>query len=968
MTPLEFLAVVLPSAGNGFYCAAELSTRKKEHWYSLDVLGLEPPINRWDASNRDIYFALATFEEYGNREAVNARYIKSLFIDMDGYESKKAAAQALQAFSAEVGLDLLGTPYIVGSGGGIHVYWPFTEDVTIERWKPVAERLKRLCKQQDMKIDMTVTADAARVLRVPGTRNHKKKYPAPRPVQILAEGDTFSFEDLESVITSALKTPVPVSTAPAAPPLALAGKKPTTSVTPSVLAPLVQNSVTKFKNIIVKTKAGKGCAQLQHYVENAEDDGMEPLWRGWLSIAQKCEDGGKAAVWLSNLHPYDHERMNRKLAEIKGPYPCIKFDSENPGLCTNCPHWGKITNPLALGREIAVVTESSFVEVDNDSQEEPLQVLRPEPPRGYAYGKNGGVFMERTDEDSDGNEIKRSVMLCAYDFFPVELLNNNGIHEVHMVAIRNKKVQNITLPQKCIATKDETIKHLASKNIMASFGSGNDKNFYEYIRASIEKLSIERDPIKLPSSYGWQDDGTFVFAGRIYKANTAPMVVPMNGLENIVANTQPTGTLENWQKIVNMMIRRKLWDQLAILLLGAGAPLMRFTGLYGMTAHCTSRGSGTGKTLALDLAASVWGHPIHYRTGAGTSAVAMQQRLGLLRSMPLITDEITTNNRKDFEWFPAFLFSMSEGRGKERMESGANKERLNLSIWATLAIMSSNRNSLDYLAGERLHSSEGELRRLLEFSFDEKLKWTPEEIELIKSLQQNYAVVGERLAQYMVDNMGDLRTLVPQTVQQMYAHYSAPNDERFWMAGIACGVCAGLLFNSQHLGVADIPMEEILNAYGRSVDMMRSAITGSVITASDILNNFIQENQGKFVVVKMGTKAGPLAHFHDGSVVGKNTARSEVMGRIEMRDDGYIDLFLEDRLIRGYCSNRSFSFSNWKREIQQDYMVRFHKKKDMLSRTDAPPMRVAATQITMKADDEDLALQPPPPLSLVKAA
>ncbi len=75
------------------------------------------------------------------------------------------------------------------------------------------------------------------------------------------------------------------------------------------------------------------------------------------------------------------------------------------------------------------------------------------------------------------------------------------------------------------------------------------------------------------------------------------------------------------------------------------------------------------------------------------------------------------------------------------------------------------------------------------------------------------------------------------------------------------------------------------------------------------------------------------------------------MGRIEMRDDGYIDLFLEDRLIRGYCSNRSFSFSNWKREIQQDYMVRFHKKKDMLSRTDAPPMRVAATQITMKADD-----------------
>ena len=33
MTPLEFLAVVLPSPGSGYYCAAELSTRKKEHVY-----------------------------------------------------------------------------------------------------------------------------------------------------------------------------------------------------------------------------------------------------------------------------------------------------------------------------------------------------------------------------------------------------------------------------------------------------------------------------------------------------------------------------------------------------------------------------------------------------------------------------------------------------------------------------------------------------------------------------------------------------------------------------------------------------------------------------------------------------------------------------------------------------------------------------------------------------------------------
>jgi len=36
MTPAEFLAVVLPSAGSGRYCAVELSS-KKEHFYTETI-------------------------------------------------------------------------------------------------------------------------------------------------------------------------------------------------------------------------------------------------------------------------------------------------------------------------------------------------------------------------------------------------------------------------------------------------------------------------------------------------------------------------------------------------------------------------------------------------------------------------------------------------------------------------------------------------------------------------------------------------------------------------------------------------------------------------------------------------------------------------------------------------------------------------------------------------------------------
>ena len=951
MTPLEFLAVVLPSPDNGFYCAAELTTKKKEHTFVQKIEEIEPTVGKWVTQSKDIYFALSTFEKSGKRTAENARFIRSLFIDMDGYASKKEAALALDGFLAKTGIDLLGNPYVVSSGGGLHCYWPFTEDVAVSEWKPVAENFKRLCRQEALSVDMTVTADAARVLRVPETFNNKAKYATPRPVRILAEGDTFDFHDLANHIESQLVS------LPALPrqhnALALPGQRPDVPHTPTTVK-LFENSITLFKNIYKKTKDGTGCDQLRYYAENAAEDGVEPMWRGWLSIAQKCQDGEKAAVWLTDLHPYPHERMHQKLSEIKGPYPCTKFDSENPGICNGCPHWGKITNPLALGRETAVVTAETTIELPAVEGQEAKQLMRPEAPRGYAYGVRGGVFMEKEDTDANGQVTKRQIMLLPYDVFPVDILSHNGEHLVHMLAVRDYKIQAVSFPQKAIVSKDETVKALAQQNVMAAFGSGNDKNLYDYVRACVEKMSSEKKPIEVPDHCGWQPNDTFVWGGKIYSPNREAIEVPMPGLENITMNSKPAGTLENWRRFIDLLVRRKLWDHLAIILVGAGSPLMRFTGLHGLTVHCASTDSGTGKSLALEGAASIWGHPTHYRTGAGTSPVAMQQRLGLLHSNPLITDEITSKNRDEFEWFPAFLLSMTEGRGKERMESGANKERLNLSTWAAMAIMSSNTHAVDYLTGTRKHASEGELRRLIEYIMDEKLEWSADEIEIIKSLSSNYAVAGVVLAQYMVDNIEMVDTLVLQTVRQMYTEYKAPNDERFWMAGVGCAIAAGILMNKEHAGIAEFPLVEIIESFRKRINHQRGCIKGSYRTAEDVLNAFVQEYQGKFVVVRYGEKAGPLAHLGDGSMVDKNTTRAEVMGRVEHGvTAGHVDFFIEERMLKSFCSNMSFGYANFKRYLEAQFTVSYIAKKDMMSKTSAPPMRVTAMKISRAVTEVD---------------
>ena len=124
-----------------------------------------------------------------------------------------------------------------------------------------------------------------------------------------------------------------------------------------------------------------------------------------------------------------------------------------------------------------------------------------------------------------------------------------------------------------------------------------------------------------------------------------------------------------------------------------------------------------------------------------------------------------------------------------------------------------------------------------------------------------------------------------------------------------------------------------------------------------MLNAFVQEYQGKFVVVKYGDKAGPLAHLGDGSMVDKHTTRAEVMGRVEHGvTAGHVDFFIEERMLKSFCSNMSFGYTNFKRQLEDEFTVSYVTKKDMMAKTSAPPMRVSAMHISRKITESDEAL------------
>ena len=954
MNPLDFIAAVVPSTG--ILCVAELSTKKKQHVYADKVADLGDAIKQFDAAQQDTYFALASFIEVGSRTTANALFLRSAFMDIDcgegkPYLTKQAGAVALDAFLQETNIGALGNPWIVSSGNGLHIYWPFTENIPVTEWRVTAENLKRLCQKKGLFIDFTVTADASRVLRVPDTSNWKNRA-KPRKVKILATGGTFGFAEFTASIREPLNGAALPQITPTPSQLDIPGVRPTRAIGTDTEIRMLQNNVTLFKNIEVRTQQGSGCGQLKNYLDNAAKEGMEPIWRGLLSWANKCDDGEESMLRLTAMHPYTEERMRDKLKKI-GIYPCTKMDSENPGVCTSCSHWGKITNPLIFGRELVadnaekeIVFESQVTVEEGVSQPSQIVLTRPSPPKGFSYGKNGGVYREVETEDEDKNKIKKQVLILPYDLFVVDILSAEKEHTVYMLAVRPEGTAQIVLPQRAIVSKDETVKTLAAQNIIAAFGAGNDKNLFDYVRGCVEWVSTNRKTIPIPVSCGWQPDGGFVAGGKIFSPTGTVRQIPMPGLENVVHGTRVKGTLGEWRKFPQMLVSLGMYDALALGWgVGFGSPLMEFTGLDGMTFHAGSSESGTGKSLALVLAASIWGHPRDYRVGKSTSAVAMQQRAGLLNSLPLLSDEVTPKSRANVEWFPEFIFDLAEGRGKERMESGSNKERVNTSVWSLLALLSSNTHAMDGLSGSRKHTAQAEMLRLLEWTSTEKYFPTASEKLVIRKLRNSYGIAGDIYSKWLVHNKDIALRVYEKTDAKIEALFNFTGDERYWQAGVSCSVAGSILSGPKYANILSVPIQPIIDSFRRMVDSARLIVRGNVRTAEDVLNAYIGEFYGQFINVR-AVDGAMLATFGDKGVVDESVTRTQISGRVERNvTPGFTHFYIEEKMMKTFCSGMSFGYADFRKQLGALYSVEYVKK-DMLSKTKGPQMRVSTIKIT----------------------
>jgi hypothetical protein len=329
----------------------------------------------------------------------------------------------------------------------------------------------------------------------------------------------------------------------------------------------------------------------------------------------------------------------------------------------------------------------------------------------------------------------------------------------------------------------------------------------------------------------------------------------------------------------------------------------------------------------------------------------MQQRAGLLNSMPLLIDEITNTQRKDMEWAPAFIFDYAEGQGKERMESGSNKERINNSTWTATCTMTSNTKLTDYMAGARAHSSNGELLRMLEWTPHVKLKFTTEERKTLLDIKRNYGVAGEAWVRWLAVNQKTAEEIVRKVHIHLKKVMNFNDDERYWHTGCTTTVAAAILLRKEYSGILDVEINKVINALKGLVEKARGVIKTSVRSAEDVLNAYIGDNYGSFIVLKKVEGRILAAWGDNGDIVDRSTTKSKVLGRVEhgLMSPGYREFYIEEQLLKKHCVSMSFGYDEFKAQMEELFTCKYVKK-DMLSRTNGPAMRVNTMHITFREE------------------
>ena len=836
MNASKFLDKVL--AEGNYYCllalrdgGKEWENRKQLFFTTHDEL-LDTAID-FDADGWDTFYALGSFGEKGSRSADFVENVQAFFLDLDigsgakKYAERTEAMAALRDFCKETSLP---KPTIVDSGYGLHVYWAMTEPVSVDKWRVVAAQLKKLVGTQGLLADPAVTSDAARVLRIPTM--HNRKNGSAVEVKVLCEGESLEVEEFANRIgLDDIVVP------------------PQYDDTLSAFdAAMRRNRESSFKDIMLKTKKGKGCEQLK-IIATDQANTSEPMWRAGLSIAKFCNDGELAAHKISQGHEgYSPDSTQAKFDLIKGPYLCSTFDQNNEGICPDCPNWGKVKSPVNLGSKVKEATENVVHEHSAELPNSPvLEYVIPQYPKPYFRGANGGVYMRTSNADGDIDEKN----IYHNDLYVVRRLKDAEIGEAIVMRLHLPidGVSEFTVPLTSVTSREEFRKQMSMRGVAVT----KVEELMQYTTTWVNELQATSAADEAHKQFGWTNDKmeSFILGNQDIRADRVAFNPPSTQTAGLFPAFEPKGDLQGWMDTVNFYNREGMEVHQYVLGTGFGSVLMPFSPIHCAAMHIHSKESGVGKTTAMIAGASIWGNPDDLLLQEQDTYATKMNRGELYRNLPLYMDELTNSHGRELS---DLAYQLTSGRQRARMTSGANQERHRGEAWKSLAVTTGNTSFVEVISTFK-NMPKAEAQRILE-SFVGRVNFdTKEETDKFSTaLKQNYGWAGIPFVQYIMNNREEVKKVCLDMQARVDKLAGLTAENRHWSVHAAMTL-SGLTI-AKHIGLIDFDLKAIERWIIGQLRMNRARVADMTISIEQMLNDYISEHFNSFIWIKSTDRLG----------------------------------------------------------------------------------------------------------------
>lgn len=355
--------------------------------------------------------------------------------------------------------------------------------------------------------------------------------------------------------------------------------------------------------------------------------------------------------------------------------------------------------------------------------------------------ERGHVEYDKRNGTSRWNSDKT---ISAKPFLPTAILDNQdeAVQKVE-VSLWERNRWKQTVVNREVLCNSSKVSALA--NMGFPVGSDNAKDIAKYFNSILAEYDEKIPRHASRSVMGWAElDGQ-----RVFMPYTDSLIFDgEDAYKHLYDSISTLGTVDEWTEFMKD-VRSESLEMRLTMAASFASPLIELIGENPFILHLWAE-TGSGKTVALMAAMSIWGDPQNGKMlrSLNMTMNSMLSTAAFLNSIPFAGDELQTLKNRWSKSYDQIIMQLTEGVDRGRMQ---NDRLLRTKSWRNAFIFSGEEPII------KASSGGGAVNRVVQIEVDSERRLTSRGNEVANFVRKHYGAVGPVWTEFLRSEQDNLR-------------------------------------------------------------------------------------------------------------------------------------------------------------------------------------------------------------------